>query len=364
MPLRSSEMRPTRRGIAALALGIGALGFGLRFGITGLNAFVVPVVVGYAVGAVQLYRAPTPTVERSTPQPGFPGARRTITVDVESAVPLDLHEHVPDRVRVADATVVSPAGRERTDAATVTDAGATVSLPGDGTVRLHCDLVGRGVHDLGPATVRVRDSLGLLVAETELAGSEPIVVYPDVAALTNSGPLTGLVEKATADDRTAFDEVREYVPGDPLRDVNWKVSAKQAEGDLVVTEWAADQEGGITVAGEAGPEYVDEMAAAVGSIATHLLDADLIIGVRVPGGEVDDERGETARNRILELLARTGAGAVDEDAEVLVRAGADGTTVTVGGRTVPFERLAGAPTEHTDETPDRSVTGRIREVVS
>lgn len=357
-------MRPTRRGIAVLVIGVGALGFGLRFGITGLNAFVVPVVVGYAVGIVQLYRAPTPTVERSTPPPGFPGARRTVTITVSSAVPFDLHERVPERLRVADATVVSPDGRERPDAATVTDAGATISLPGDATVQLDCDLVGRGVHSLGPATVRVRDSLGLLVAERELTGSESVVVYPDVVALTDTGPLTGLVEKATAEDRTAFDEVREYVPGDPLRDVNWKVSAKQAEGDLVVTEWAADEEGGITVAGEAGTEYVDEMAAAVGSIATHLLDADLIIGVRVPGGEIDEERGETARNRILELLARTGAGAVDEDAEVLVRAGPDGTTVTVGGRTVPFEQLAGAPTEHTEEASERSVTGRIREVVS
>lgn len=356
-------MRPTRRGIAALAVGIGALVLGARFGITGLNAFVVPVVVGYAVGAVQLYRAPTPTVERSTPQPGFPGARRTVTIDAESAVPFDLTERVPERLRVAGATVVGPDGRERPDAATVTDEGATVSLPGDATVELDCDLVGRGVHDLGPATVRLRDSLGLLVSETELVGTEPVVVYPDVVALTNSGPLTGLVEKASADDRAAFDEVREYVPGDPLRDVNWKVSAKQAEGDLVVTEWAADEEGGITVAGEAGPEYVDEMAAAVGSIATYLLDADLVIGVRVPGGEVDEERGETARNHILELLARTGAGAVDEDAEVLVRAGPDGTTVTVGGQTIPFDRLAGTPNEPTEADPDRGIAGRLREVM-
>jgi uncharacterized protein (DUF58 family) len=357
-------MRPTRRGLAALALGIGALYLGARFGITGLNAFVVPVVVGYGVGAVQLYRAPAPTVERSTPAPGFPGAGRTVTLDVESATPLDLREQVPERLRVADATVVGPDGRERSGAATVTDGGATVSLPGDASVRLDCELVGRGVHEVGPATARARDSLGLLVAETELTGTAPVVVYPDVVALTDSGPLAGLVEKATADDRAAFDEVREYVPGDPLRDVNWKVSAKQAEGDLVVTEWAADEEGGITVAGEASHEYVDEMAAAVGSIATYLLDADLIIGVRVPSGEVDEDRGETARNRVLELLARTKAGSVGEDAEVLVRSGPEGTTVSIGGRTIPFEQLAGERPPEPVEESDGSVADRVREVMS
>ena len=358
-------MRPTRRGFAALAVAVVALVVGARFGIVGLNAFVVPVVVGYAAGVVQLYRAPTPTVERSTPPAGFPGERRTVTVEVESAVPFDLHEAVPDRLRVAGVTVLGPNGRERPDAGTVTDDRVRVTLPGDATVRLDCEPVGRGVHDLGPATVRLRDSLGLLTSERKPPGTEPVVVYPDVVGLADAGPLGGLVEKATADDRAAFDELREYVPGDPLRDVNWKASAKEMDGDLVVTEYAAADEGGITVAGEAGPEYVDEMAGAVGSIATYLLDADLIIGVRVPGGEVEEDRGETARNRVLELLARTGGGAVDGDAAVLVRAGPEGTTVTVDGRTVPFERLAGEPTAATTaEESERGLADRVRGVMS
>jgi uncharacterized protein (DUF58 family) len=357
-------MRPTRRGLAALAVGVVALLFGARFGITGLNAFVVPVLVGYAVGAVQLYRAATPTVERSRPPAGFPGERRTVTLDVTAPLPLDLEESVPERLRIADATVIGPDGRERPAAGTTDDGGVRLSLPGDATVRLDCDLLGRGVHDLGPATARLRDSLGLLETEAELAGTESLVVYPDVVGLTAAGPLSGLVEKATADDRAAFDELREYVPGDPLRDVNWKASAKETEGDLVVTEYAAADEGGITVAGEAGPEYVDEMARAVGSIATYLLDADLIIGVRVPAGEVDEDRGETARNRVLELLARTGAGAVDGDAAVLVRASAEGTTVTVDGRTIPFDRLAGEPTDSPAEEPDQGLADRVRGVMS
>jgi uncharacterized protein (DUF58 family) len=356
-------MRPTRRGLAALVLAAVAFVLGARFGTPALNAFVVPVVAGYAIGAVQLYRAPTPTVTRSTPQPGFPGAGRTVTLDITSAVPFDLREAVPDRVRVAEVTVVGPDGTERSGS--VTGGVARASLPGDATVRLDCELVGRGVHELGPATVRLQDSLGLLATRTELAGTEPVVVYPDVVDLVDAGPLAGLVEKAAADDRAAFDEIREYVPGDPLRDVNWKASAKRADGDLVVTEYAADEEGGITVAGEAGPDHVDEMAAAVGSIVTYLLDADLIVGVRVPGGELDEERGETARNRVLDLLARTGSGAVAGDAEVLVRAGDGGVTVVVEGATVPFEELAGARPEPTpDDRSAPGVTERIRGVMS
>lgn len=357
-------MRPTRRGVAAVAIAVLAFGLGAQFGAPALNALVVPVLVGFAAGAVQLVRAPLPSVDRTEPTPGFPGETRDLGLRVDATLPCDLVEPVTDGLRVVDVSVGPPdaevasatdgaapergavqggaAARSTERAGRVrSDGSAAAALPGTATVRLRCRLAARGVHEAGPATVRIRDSLGLLRRRTTVPGTAELLVYPELLPLTDASPLAGLVERVTADERAAFDELREYVPGDPLRDINWKASAKQPEGDLLVTEFAAQDRDGLTVVGEAAPGYADAMARAVASIAGHLLDANVAVEVAVPDGHLDGSRGGEARDRLLELLARTGHGEVDREGHVRVQADRNGTRVVVDGRSVPFERLAG-----------------------
>ena len=146
-----------------------------------------------------------------------------------------------------------------------------------------------------------------------------------------------------SDDREQFDELREYVPGDSLRNVHWASSAKRDE--LVVMEFdAAIDVAGLAIAAGSTAGYADEMAAAAASVATTLLDAGLAVSLSLPDGEIERDGGESQRERVLAALARTGHGRVDTDADIRVFADADGTSITIEDREVPFGELAGFAT--------------------
>jgi uncharacterized protein (DUF58 family) len=153
----------------------------------------------------------------------------------------------------------------------------------------------------------------------------------------------GLVDTAGTPDRQTFDRVREYQPGDPLRDVSWKASAKQpVPDDLVVVEFAAEDEGSVTVAVE-GTDDVDRVAAAGASVCAYLLDSDLDVAMVAPDRRIEAGAGERQREAILDVLARTGGGRLAagdaEAADVHVREDGDGVVVEVRGREILFDEL-------------------------
>jgi len=327
-------MKLTRRGKGVLAVAALAFLLGVGYGARSLDAVLVPSLVALAIGAVQVFRRDRPVVRRTRPVPGFPGETRTVDVGVESNLPCDVHEETGEGLRAID-----PDAR----------------LAGDGEYEYEVELLDRGEHALGPATVVQRDTLGLVSHATHVRATTPMLVYPTVEPIANRTAFAGLVERAGTEDRDAFDRLREYSSGDSLRDINWKASAKQPEGEFVVTEFAAQDEGGISIVAESEPGYADEMASAAASVAGYLLDADLLVDVVAPGGEVETGRGEEHRNRVLELLALTGAGRVGgnrgDRAAVYVSAGEDGTTVRVRGTTHRFESLVA------DDAGERSAVG-------
>lgn len=320
-------MRPTRRGWALLVVAVVGLALGVRFGARSLDALVVPSLVALTFGAVQVYRRSTPSVLRAKPAPGFPGETRTVGVTVKSNLACDVHESVDDGLRAI---------------------GADARLPTGGEYEYDLELLARGEHVLGPATVAQRDTLGLVRHTTADSRKTQVLVYPDVLPIANRTAFAGLVEKAGSAERESFDRLREYTASDSLRDVNWKASAKRTEGDFVVTEFAAEDEGGITVAAEAAVGHADAMAAATASVLSYLLDADLLVDVVAPDGEVDEGRGEEQRTAVLELLARTGPGRVEggrsDRADVHVVATDDGVRVRVGSATHRFEDLVATDT--------------------
>ena len=336
-------MRPTRRGVGVLIVAALALVLGVNYGARSLDAVLVPSLVALAIGVVQVFRRRQPVVHRSRSVPGFPGETRTVSVTVESNLPCDVHESTGEGLRVVD-----PDAR----------------LAGDGSYEYEVELLERGEHALGPATVRQRDTLGLVSHETEVRATTPILVYPRVEPIADRTAFAGLVERAGTRDRDAFDRLREYSSGDSLRDVNWKASAKRSDEEFVVTEFAAQDEGGISVVAESEVGHADEMASAAASVTGHLLDADLLVDLAVPEGEIEEGRGEEHRDRLLELLARTGAGRVGADrgerADVHVFADEDGTTVQVHESTHRFESLVGTD----GSVVERAAPGEREEVTA
>lgn len=327
-------MRPTRRGLGAVTAVVAAAAMAWLFGARSLNAIAAPAAVALLAGVVQVAMASEPSVERASLSPAFPGETRTVSLSIKGgSTVVDVTENVSADVTANTGT-------------------ATVAPPATVTYDLRCDR--RGEHAVGPTTVRIRDVLDLFERSVTVDTETTQVVYPPVHAIGKGGPLAGMLARALSSDREAFEGVREYVPGDPLRDVNWNSSAKRP-GELIVTEFAGrEPTGSVTIAAEASPGMADEMAAATASLAVALIEAGVAMDVYVPDDSVISKDTPIDRTAILSMLARATHGEVSEevraDADVLVEADQFGdVTVTVGGQETTFERLRTSETERTED---------------
>lgn len=301
-------MRPTRRGIAFATVAVGALFFAFVSGPRSLNAVAGPLLVALAVGAIQVVRAGTPTVERSQPRHGFPGETRTVTLTIEGSGVARITEHADDGL-----SVMSPVER---------------TLPA--TISYDLTYERRGVHEIRRTTVVVGDALGLFERRHQIHERTEVVVFPSVQSLGEETFVRTL--GYDLGERTEFDRLREYVPGDSLRDVHWKSSASHDE--LLVTEFTdpVDDEG-ISIAARGDPGRGDEMATAAATLLVGALRSGLSVALTVPAGSLADGVGQAHQQRALELLARTAGGDVSrhawETADVQIRADDDCVTVTI-----------------------------------
>jgi uncharacterized protein (DUF58 family) len=103
----------------------------------------------------------------------------------------------------------------------------------------------RGVYEVGPIEVSSGDPFGFYARRAILPGQATIVVYPRIVPLRQLGfPLAaglGVSQRRRSfqDDPTRSAGVREYRPGDPIRRVHWKATARQGELQVRVLEPAA-----------------------------------------------------------------------------------------------------------------------------
>ncbi|MFB6199080.1 MAG: DUF58 domain-containing protein, partial [Halobacteriaceae archaeon] len=201
------------------------------------------------------------------------------------------------------------------------------------TLEYDCTLLNRGVHTIGPIRVRATDVFGCWKREFFFGTTSRITAFPKVHSLYESANLLqGYV--GLSDEREQFDTIREYQRGDALRDVNWKQSAKR-NGDLVVTEFAGEGASTrVTIAVDPSGPRVDSTAEAAASVAVHLLDAGLRVGLVTPDSRVKPATGENQRRRILSTLARLDRGTLsqsrEEEGEILIRAPQRGEHVSIG----------------------------------
>ena len=119
---------------------------------------------------------------------------------------------------------------------------AVVLAPGEPrthTVPIQCERW--GAFAVGPILVRARDRLGFHSWEARLGGQAPLRVYPSVETLHALLPpletqvYIGNQVSRTKGDGIEFADVREWEPGDRVRRVNWRASARR--GGL----WVNDQ---------------------------------------------------------------------------------------------------------------------------
>jgi len=286
---RAAGPRLTRRGWALVGVVGLLLALGWSSGARQINAVVAPALVALLVGFVSVRRSGCETVELGSPPPGVPGEERTFVVELEgeglATVALGLPESTP------------LAGDNGTDAR------ATVTLPE--TVEWTVSPVERGVYEIGPLEVRVHGPLGLVETPVQERAGVELVVYPRRYDLTEPAAASGELHTRQETVTQEFDRVREYTPGDPLRKVDWKSSAKHSDLHVVEFSEHAGQEA-VVIAGVAARAAADEMARAVATLADAALNAGLDVGVTVPAGHRDPDSGPAHREQLLRLLARTG----------------------------------------------------------
>lgn len=104
----------------------------------------------------------------------------------------------------------------------------------------------RGVIAVGPATTRRGDPIGLLSRDVAWTPVREVLVRPPMLSLDALGAgllrdLEGVATDAVSQSDLAFHALREYVPGDDLRHIHWRSSAKvmasTGESSLLVRQY-------------------------------------------------------------------------------------------------------------------------------
>jgi uncharacterized protein (DUF58 family) len=99
-----------------------------------------------------------------------------------------------------------------------------------------------GAHVLGPTYTRARDPLGFLAWESSAGMRPELRVYPREEVLRRilqpreTQALAGNEVSRRKGEGIEFADIRPFAPGDPLKRVNWRASARRNEGDLWVNE--------------------------------------------------------------------------------------------------------------------------------
>jgi uncharacterized protein (DUF58 family) len=159
-------------------------------------------------------------------------------------------------------------------------------LAADGERRIEAPLAfaRRGVYELGPAEVGVRDPFGLMRFVRGFSERTEVVVYPGVHDLRDFPIRGGNVEVGSRGARgrrgDEFAGLREYRRGDDRRHIHWKSLART--GDLYVKEFAVEAPRRYSVAldlrreGLRAPEAeVEDAVSAAASVLTRLSRARL-----------------------------------------------------------------------------------------
>lgn len=246
---------------------------------------------------------------------------------------------------------------------------------GRDTVVLRQDVVPgrRGAHAVGPLVVSRTDPFGVAYAEYAVGQPRQLLVTPRVVSLTR-GELDVAHSEGTEHELLrhsipSADELiaREYRPGDPLRRVHWRATARhdqlmvrQEEQRSNPEAWMLMDTRPLPANSETAADEFETLVDLVASIGVHLLDEGFVVSVVETGDRQLSGRsgagrtgtmgattatydvGSADRMLLADLAAVETSRTVRDDAVAELGAG-----LRRAGRAVPvFAVLAGAaPTE-------------------
>jgi uncharacterized protein (DUF58 family) len=221
----------TRKAVVYAALGLSAILLALA--VKNFQVLVAGLLVsGFLL--VALYRRPTALSASRAPGGHrlFEGDTRQVAVQLENATgrpsgTLEAYDNLSDRLRVGS-------GQNR----------ALSVLPPMGGLKLRYAVEAplRGYHPVGPLGVREEEALGFARWETELGGPERLEVLPHIENVEEFAsrsrrvrPFPGPMLCRRPGPGMEFYRIRDYIKGDPLRNINWKLLAKRQK--LMVNDY-------------------------------------------------------------------------------------------------------------------------------
>ncbi|HXR43454.1 MAG TPA: DUF58 domain-containing protein, partial [Pseudolysinimonas sp.] len=227
------RLRPTWRGWASLGVGVLALLFAYTAGrreilVVAAAAILLPL-VGMAV--VRIRRPRFEVVRLFSPPVVAAGGAVAVTLRIRNtasgaSTPLVWNDALPWREAVPP---------QQLDAIPV---GSMPRRTRSVSYELHPPR--RGVYAVGPLVVELHDPFGMATSVLAIGQADQLVVVPTVFDLPTGGPTLAdgegaaqLVQRRVTgndDDLTT----REYRPGDALRRVHWRASARH--GELMVRQ--------------------------------------------------------------------------------------------------------------------------------
>jgi uncharacterized protein (DUF58 family) len=184
----------------------------------------------------------------------------------------------------------------------------------------------RGVYTLGPAQVATADPFGLFPQQSTMGGRLEIIVYPHIYEPEEIGipfreAMGNLVTRRTLfEDPTLIAGSREYQPGDPLRRVHWKATARTGEMQVRVSDPSTTAQLMLVLNLNTfqqlwhgvDPDRMEAVIDVAASFAVWALDRDFAVGLRSNGiyaGSDETPRVAPSANprqtaHLLEHLAR------------------------------------------------------------
>ncbi|MCS7105544.1 MAG: DUF58 domain-containing protein [Thermofilaceae archaeon] len=196
-----------------------------------------------------------------------------------------------------------------------------LNLTGERKLDYKVRLPRRGLYNFGPTLVVYSDPMNLWENVVELGGRSEVVVLPELLSARGlklgaryTGVWPGEVPSRRSGKGYEFYGVREYVPGDELKRINWRVSARLSK--LMSNEQVEEKVTDVLIVVDAGVlgvlnswevwDLVDAEASLAASLAYSLLRTGNRVGLVVRARDSMWLRpgfGKRQLDRILYLLA-------------------------------------------------------------
>jgi uncharacterized protein (DUF58 family) len=218
----------------------------------------------------------------------------------------------------AEVVVELPAGVEVVDGATAR--GARLRAGEERVLMLDLRCARWGSFELGKLDIRARDRFRLVTWEARREESQRLKAYPTPITLqrllapAETQAFAGSEVARAKGDGVEYADIRDFVPGDRVRSINWRASARRQ--GLVVNERHPERNADVVLFVDsfvdvrgAGRSALDDAVRAAASLAARYLERRDRVGLVGFGGVLRWVRpgmGSTQRYRLVETVLETG----------------------------------------------------------